>query len=85
MKAYLTLAELPYRSEQLYEYLCDYKRTHNGNSPTFRQIGAAIGVDSTSLITYYLDRLEQVGKIRRPERKASGIEVIGGRWIPPSN
>ena len=43
MKAYLALAELPYRSEQLYEYLCDYKRTHNGNSPTIRQIGGDWG------------------------------------------
>ena len=71
--------------EQVYKFIVAYKRDHDGNSPTIREIQDECGISSTSVVFYYLNQLEARGLIRRPEPKigsryASRIEVIGGRW-----
>lgn len=62
--------------EQIYEYLVSYMACL-GYAPTVREIGRAVGVDSTSVIVEHLERLHEVGRIRRTEGVARGIEVIG--------
>ena len=46
-----------------------------GYPPTIREIGTALGIASTNGVRYYLDRLEQSGKIRRDRWMSRGIEV----------
>lgn len=69
----------------VYDFIIRYKSSHDGNSPTIREIGEACDISSTSVVTYWLKRLESRGLIRRPEpqfgnRFAASIEVIGGKW-----
>ena len=46
-----------------------------GYPPTLREIGTALGIASTNGVRYYLDRLEQSGKIRRDRWTSRGIEL----------
>ena len=40
-------------------------------SPTLREIGTEIHIKSTSLVSYYVDNLEDLGKIKRDENKGT--------------
>jgi len=55
----------------------------NGRPPTLREIGTEFGLASTNGVRYYLDRLEQAGKIRRDRWTSRGIELqaIEGRSL----
>ena len=46
-----------------------------GYPPTIREIGEAFGIASTNGVRYYLDRLEQSGRIRRDRWTSRGIEL----------
>lgn len=72
--------------ERVYQFIVNYKRRHDGNSPTFREIMEGCTITSTSMVLYYLTGLEKRGLIRRPEpvfgnRNATKIEIVGGRWL----
>lgn len=76
----------PYRRgkripEKILQFIKSYKRKHDGNSPSTLEIAAATGLTSTSVVMYYLYKLQDLGKIRLPGRgKARQIEVRGGQW-----
>jgi len=46
--------------------------------PTIREIGKGVGINSTSLISRYLDDLEYFGKIRRIRGKTRAIQIVEG-------
>jgi SOS-response transcriptional repressor LexA len=71
--------------KQIYDFIVSFKQTHDGNSPSFRDIQTGCGISTTSMVFYYLNKLEKRGLIRRPEprfgsRYATKIEVVGGKW-----
>ena len=74
----------PYKFAELGDllnYIIEYKTLHDGNSPTFREIGQARGISSTSVVAYLLQRLEKGGKIKLCGKgEARTIMVVGGRW-----
>lgn len=71
--------DTPKIHQKILDYLIQYKTDHDGNSPTFRQIMSACGIKSTSVVSYYLQRMKVDGLIKlNPGHK--GIEVIGGKW-----
>ena len=63
--------------EQILEFIKFYKQD-KGVSPTFREICAACNIKSTSSVTYYLDRLEKRGDIKRYNHVARGIVLCPG-------
>jgi hypothetical protein len=70
----------------VYDFVVAYKKSHDGNSPTNREIMAGCGITTTSMVFWYLNKLQEMGMIRRPEpeigsRYAAKIEVIGGKWL----
>lgn len=75
---------MTHRAQAALKFIIAYKKEHDGNSPTIREIGSAISVDSTSLVDYYLTALEQNGYIRRvghgDDGRSRSIEVVGGSW-----
>ena len=71
------------RARLMLAFIVEYKKAHDGNSPSMRQAGQAAGIESSSLITYYLAELERAGYIRRNRVNARQIELIGGQYIPP--
>lgn len=63
---------------EIYDYIVAYKKTHDGNAPTYRQIQMKCDVSSTSMVSFYLDELQVKQLIRRLDN--GRIAVIGGRW-----
>jgi repressor LexA len=66
--------ELPERQQKVLECITDYLDTH-GFPPTVREIGEYIDVSSTSLVSYYLKRLEERGLITREPGMSRAIQL----------
>jgi SOS-response transcriptional repressor LexA len=63
------------------DFIVEYKKTHNGNSPSNREICLGCGIPSTSTVNYYLLELQESGLIILPGKKVCrSIEVIGWKW-----
>ena len=73
------IGELPTKAMLVYSYIVQYKRDHDGNSPSYRNIGEALGYSGPATIQHYIAMLKKAGAIRLGE---SGIE-IGGKYNPP--
>lgn len=67
---------------EVLNFIIEYKETHDGNSPTIRQIARGCAISSTSVVTYILRWLEAADKIRLVKNgsRKTTIEVIGGAW-----
>lgn len=68
--------------ETIFEFLVQYKREHDGNTPSTREIAEACCL-SISGVNYHLFRLEVGDRIRISEDGRRNIEVTGGAWIMP--
>ncbi len=68
---------------QIYNFIISYKEQHDGNSPSIREIGTAVGDNSTSHVRYLLDLLVSSGLVRFIPETARSIEVVGSRWVSP--
>lgn len=55
-----------------------------GYPPTVRELMKELNVNSTSTISYYLKKLEDLGQIRRGEGKNRSIELVGFEHIQDS-
>lgn len=65
----------------MYRYIIRYKRMNAGDSPTRREIAAAIELPAISTVQHHLDALERRGLILRPRRgQARRIAIPGARW-----
>lgn len=67
--------------EAIFKFIRSYKCSHDGNSPSLREIMEMCGISSTSVVHYHLDILEQEGRIRLKGFKIRQIEVVGGEWV----
>lgn len=63
------------RHIRIMKFLTEFQESH-GYSPSIREIGKHIGVESTSLVDYYLDQLCQEGHIERDKRVSRSIRVL---------
>jgi SOS-response transcriptional repressor LexA len=69
-------------TEAVYRYIIRHKRMHAGESPTRREIGAAVGLSTPSTVNHHLVMLERAGRIRlaQPAGKARMIAIPGASW-----
>jgi len=63
------------RHSKIMRFLSTFQEK-NGYSPSIRQIGENIGVNSTSLVDYYLKQLEAMGYIDRDTHVSRSIRVL---------
>ena len=63
------------RPKKILKFLGEYQDKH-GYSPSIREIGKHISVESTSLVDYYLNQLEEKGFIDRTDRVSRSIRVL---------
>jgi hypothetical protein len=74
---------LPITLQQMDTFIIGFKKTHDGNSPTMRQIANSFGC-SISTVHRYLYRMVARGFIAlNGDGKSRMIEVIGAQWTPP--
>jgi len=72
------------RDRDILGFIFDYKRDHDGNSPTIREIVAGTDYNSFAGVERSLERLEERGNIKR-YGKGRRIMVAGGIWDIPSH
>jgi len=64
------------RHQRILDFLLEYQR-ENTYPPSIREIGEKTGITSTSLVNYYLDQLEKMGKIERDLKISRGVRISG--------
>ena len=64
------------RHKKILAFLKSYQN-RAGYTPTIREIGEATSISSTSVVNYYLDQLEKMGKIERRRKISRGIRLTG--------
>jgi repressor LexA len=62
------------RQRRILEFLKEYVE-ENGYPPSIREIGAAAGISSTSVVSYNLRRLEERGHISREREISRGLKL----------
>lgn len=62
------------RQQRILEFLGEYI-DDNGYPPSIREIGAAAGISSTSVVSYNLRRLEERGYISRDKEVSRGLKL----------
>lgn len=67
------------RTVQIIAFIRNYTDQH-GYSPSVREIGAAVGLSSTSSVQGYLNRLETQGIIERREDRPRTIKIVSDEF-----
>jgi repressor LexA len=62
------------RQERILAFIRQYGEDH-GFPPTIREIGKAVGITSTSVVKYNLERLEDKGKLERSDEISRGLRL----------
>jgi repressor LexA len=70
-----TLEKITETQKRIYEYLIE--KSQDGVPPSVREIGAAVGLRSTSSVQANLDALEDAGYISRDPMLKRSIRIIG--------
>jgi repressor LexA len=63
------------RQRQILDYLREHSRDHS-YPPTFREIGRAVGLSSSSTVQNHLNTLETRGYITRDPAKSRTVEIV---------
>lgn len=71
-------SELIFKLTQIYSYIED-TIDERQYPPTVREIQDRFGIKSTSSVAYYLNKMEEMGYIRRSKQKSRGIEIVGSK------
>jgi hypothetical protein len=68
--------------DAVFGFICEYKRAHDGNSPSTREIAEFMEVKVGSTVTRALRELDCQGRIvlTGTDGASRSIEVIGGEW-----
>ena len=64
------------RQEHMLRFIRDFSERH-GYPPTIREIGKEVGISSTSVVNYNLDKLEKEGLLERDRTISRGLKVSG--------
>ncbi len=64
------------RQQRMYDFITRFTR-EKGRPPTIREIGAQVGISSTSVVNYNLNILAREGLIAREKEVSRGLRVTG--------
>ena len=62
------------RHQKILDFVDSYVTKHS-YPPSIREIGEAAGISSTSVVTYYLKQLTEMGKIERDEKNSRALRL----------
>lgn len=68
------------RQKKILEYISQFTE-ENGYPPTVREIGAAVGITSTSVVNYNLDVLKNAGYLNRRPDVSRGITLTEEKYV----
>ncbi len=69
------ISEVKGTTKRIYEYILKYSDEH-GYQPSFREIADEVGIKSVSTVFYHLDKLENLGLIKKSSSKNRAIELV---------
>ena len=75
------------RAAKLLDYICAFKASHDGNSPTVNEMIRNSAPHAYSHLIAQLNYLQEGGFIRIekiPGMRVARIEIVGAKWIPHS-
>ena len=75
------MEDLTSRQKDILEFI-QQELQRKGYPPSVREIGEAVGLSSSSTVHAHLEKLEQMGYIRRDPTKPRAIEVLSGDAAP---
>ncbi|NDJ85094.1 MAG: transcriptional repressor LexA [Chloroflexi bacterium] len=67
--------KLSERQKKILQYI-ERTYTETGYPPTIREIGKAVDIDSTSVVNYNLNKLEESGYIQREKKVSRGLRLL---------
>ena len=67
----------PMLALEIFEFIVEYKKEHDGNSPTYHEIVAGTSILSTNTAWYYVQKLLKVGLMKMVDGK---LCAAGGEW-----
>jgi repressor LexA len=70
------------RQRRIMAFIREYLEAHN-YPPTIREIGQAVGISSTSVVKYNLERLVEKGLIERSGEVSRGLKLKDGPSLVP--
>lgn len=68
-----------YMQDAIYEFIEDYKRANDGNSPTYEEIGKGVKCDRSNVYKH----VQRMAAKRRLDILSSGRINLRGQYIPP--
>lgn len=68
------------RHQKILDFLREYQ-SKNKYPPSIREIGEHTGISSTSVVNYYLDQLEKMGRIERDRKVSRGVRLAGANTL----
>ena len=71
--------ELTKRQRQIFDFIIEKKR-QVGYPPSVREIGAGVGLSSSSTVHSHLTALEKKGLIKRDPTKPRALEIMGDKY-----
>lgn len=66
--------------DMVFRFLVAYKREHDGNSPSTRDIAVACHLSSLTTVRHHLLVLDREGRIRLSDDSRYQIEIFGASW-----
>ena len=68
--------------QKIYDYIVDYIQEH-GYPPTVREIGAGVGLKSTSSVYYHLQKMLDLGMLETDAEESAprAIRVPGYKFV----
>jgi len=70
-----------YMQDAIYEFIEDYKRANDGNSPTYEEIGIGVKCNRSNAYRY----VQIMASKKRLDILSSGRINLRGEYIPPES
>lgn len=71
------------RQDKILTYISTAIEDH-GYPPTIREIGKAVGISSTSVVNYHLNKLKDMGLLERDGQVSRGLKIPGKQASVPT-
>ncbi len=69
--------------DAIINFIIEYKTEHGGLCPSYAQICAGCNISSLSMLSYHLERLQDMGRVSRGDGEARNITLPGEVYTPP--
>lgn len=69
------------RQAEVLTFIRSYQAAHNGASPSYREIGAAVGVKHASGVLRILNLLRTDGRVAWTQGRRRTLEIVGAGQV----